>query len=253
MSTTTTTSNIFNILAEDQSIDRPNLNEIIVQPASESASEPASESASEPASESASEPVIQSASEDQSGFQSKKSNKKNKYNKTKNSDLATTMQNLKSNDRPSNKETAQVIIGKNGATIKYAGKTLLVNNDKKTTKDNDSIPEPLKVAQDNFIKDCCSIIDSLNIEQINASLDKIKNYYNIVVFDINDDDIIVEYYGKEYKYSKKHFVKNKKYFQAIIREYCKSLFPKGYLLFFDGRDPGTFCIKIVSKDNTKNN
>ena len=59
--------------------------------------------------------------------------------------------------------------------------------------------------------------------------------------------VTVEFEGHPYDFSKERFFENR-HFQDRVRNAFSTVLPGGWLIFFKGREEGTYCIKIVCKN-----
>ncbi len=111
---------------------------------------------------------------------------------------------------------------------------------KKTKQTNNSID----AVQDELINELKTLfvpkknfIDTGLAHQVNFSYVTVVNVSGLVTFDVG---------GHPADFNKERFFENKK-FQNRVRDAFSTVFPNGWLVFFKGREPGTYCIKIVPR------
>ena len=102
----------------------------------------------------------------------------------------------------------------------------------------------IDVAQDNIIKELKAqfmtkknFIDTGLAHQVNFSCVTVVNVSGLVTFNVG---------GHPADFNKERFFENKK-FQNRVRDAFSTVFPNGWLVFFKGREAGTYCIKIVPR------
>ena len=111
---------------------------------------------------------------------------------------------------------------------------------KKTKQTNNSID----AVQDELINELKTLfvpkknfIDTGLAHQVNFSYVTVVNVSGLVTFNVG---------GHPADFNKERFFENKK-FQNRVRDAFSTVFPNGWLVFFKGREAGTYCIKIVPR------
>jgi hypothetical protein len=120
-----------------------------------------------------------------------------------------------------------------------------------TPEEKQLIDEKNKVlflAQDIALKKCVDICNPKIREEINGSISYEMNYRRTLVMDISEDEIVVEVDDKKRVYSLIHFLRNKTFENKLRDEYIKIL-PDAWIRLSEGRDEGTYCIKIQKRKN----
>jgi hypothetical protein len=102
----------------------------------------------------------------------------------------------------------------------------------------------IDTAQDNIIKELKSQI-MLKKNYIETGLAHQVNFSHTTI--VNTTGVVtVEFAGHPYDFSKERFFENR-HFQDRVRNAFSTVLPGGWLVFFKGREEGTYCIKIVCK------
>ena len=111
---------------------------------------------------------------------------------------------------------------------------------------NKYLMEALESARNIFIKDCIPSKDV--IDEILIMTSYIKKWDGKTIpIDLTNDDIIItpqDPKGREYKFSKRRFLKDRMFKNILIKKY-KTFLPNVYLRFFPSKkDENIFFIKI---------
>jgi hypothetical protein len=80
---------------------------------------------------------------------------------------------------------------------------------------------------------------------IETGLSHQVNFSNITVINVTGL-VTVDFEGGAYNFSKERFLENR-HFQNKVRDVFSKVLPNGWLVFFKGREEGTYCIKIVPR------
>jgi hypothetical protein len=110
-----------------------------------------------------------------------------------------------------------------------------------------------ELAQLQMIEECVSVFKPNIILEIKTNIEFIKNYRKNVYMLITDDDLVIEFEGEKYIFSRKQFLSNKP-FQYKVRERFATFLPFVWIRFYTGRIEDTFCFNCMAKvDNPKQN
>ena len=105
--------------------------------------------------------------------------------------------------------------------------------------------QAIDTAQDNIIKELKSQI-MLKKNYIETGLAHQVNFSHTTIVNTTGA-VTVEFAGHPYDFSKERFFENR-HFQDRVRNAFSTVLPGGWLVFFKGREQGTYCIKIVCKN-----
>lgn len=107
--------------------------------------------------------------------------------------------------------------------------------------------QALEFVRDKLLSDCFGIVREDEFDSLNALFTYQMKYSKTFVLDISDDTLVVELSGEKFEFSRGRFLRDKT-FQFKLREKFAERLPEVWLLFFEGREPGTFCIRFVKKN-----
>ena len=88
------------------------------------------------------------------------------------------------------------------------------------------------------------------LRKISTHLDHELNYRRTLVAKFDDDSIVIEYNDKTFEFSRSRFFTNG-YFQNIMRKKIHTLVPQAWVVFTEGRDVNTYCIKFSLRRNAE--
>ena len=104
--------------------------------------------------------------------------------------------------------------------------------------------QAIDTAQDNIIKELKSQI-MLKKNYIETGLAHQVNFSHTTI--VNTTGVVtVEFAGHPYDFSKERFFENR-HFQDRVRNAFSTVLPGGWLVFFKGREEGTYCIKVIPR------
>ena len=81
------------------------------------------------------------------------------------------------------------------------------------------------------------------LPEINIRVGYVANYRRTLVVQFENDYLVVDHNDKSYEFSRFRFFTNS-YFQNIMRKKIHALVPQAWIVFTEGRDVNTYCIKI---------
>ncbi len=112
-----------------------------------------------------------------------------------------------------------------------------VKTKKKSNHNTDAVQDELINEIKTLLMPKKKFIDTGLAHQVNFSYVTVVNVSGLVT-------LYIDGYAADFK--KERFFENKA-FQNKVRNTFSSIFPNGWLVFFKGRETGTYCVKIVPR------